>query len=355
MLWKRSISILRPSPTTVIPSNVLSSSQLDLKPLFENESDQTVTENGAITSTTRFQLLGDNPTLASIQVSPSIPLYVRHRSLVSIHDADRLSNVSVSFKKWFKLWPTLSLSRFDKVVGTNQFNCLVSSVRPSDTLSLLQLNGTYDWIVLNPNSILSFEENSSLSIQWFHKYLNYFGWLSNKISVFSNYGKLSGRGNVLLNGSGSIYKLELKSEEDQILLQKNRILAINGLNKLDFSQAVTLEKSSALKHTDSKQLENSTRNDTNADNTTANAFLQFLQKLASFIKTTWQSYNSSDFVRVKGPRTVLVQTDPKSANHISWADHAMSLKPAKNYLSFASVTKDSTIKFRNTSSLLNKK
>lgn len=344
-MWRRSISILRPSPTTVIPSNVLSGSQLELKPLFDNHAE-TTREDGSNVTTTQFQLLGDNPTLASIQVSPSIPLYVRHNSIVSIHDSDRLSNVNVSYNKWFTFWPTLSLSRFDKLVGTNTFNCLVSSRKSSDTLSVLQLNGTQDWIVLNPKSVVSFEGNSSLSIQWFHKWLNYFRWISNKVTVLRSYGKLSGRGNVLLNGNGSVYKLELKSEDDQIILQKNRILAFNGLNKLDFKQAVTFEQTS-------KSLESDSQPETIHNNEDKIAFMKTVNTTLEFLKTRWHTMSNTDFVRVKGPRTVLVQTDAKSSAQ-TWPTSTLSLKPAKNYLSFAKIDNGS-VNFKNTTSLLEKK
>ncbi|CDO94375.1 unnamed protein product [Kluyveromyces dobzhanskii CBS 2104] len=348
MMWRRSISILRPSPTTVIPSNVLAGSQLELKPLFQNSAESIREDGTTNVTTTQFQLLGDDPTLASIQVSPSIPLYVRHNSLVSIHDSDRLSNVKLSYKNRFAFWPALSLSRFDKLVGTNTFNCLVSSRRSSDTLSVLQLDGTHDWIVLNPQSIVSFEENSSLSIQWYHKWLNYFKWVSNKVTVFTSYRKLSGRGNVLLNGIGSIYKLELNSEDDQILLQKDRLLAINGLNKLDFQQAVTFEQTS-------KSLEPEPVHETSDGKAHENFFVETWNGLWGFLETHWNSNSNTDFVRVKGPRTLLVQTDAKSRSPQTWSTSAISLKPAKNYLSVAKIENDGSVNFKNTSSLLEKK
>lgn len=342
-MWRRSISILRPSPTTVIPSNILTESQLDVKTLFETTNEDSL-ETTSVT-TTEFQLLGDNPTLASVQVSASIPLYVNRHCLVSIHDSNRLDNVNVSLTRWFTFWPTFSLSRFNKLIGTDQFHCLVSSKKPSDTLSLLQLNGTHDWVVFRPSSIISFEENSSLSIQWYHKWLNYLKWMTNSINSFSSYGKVSGRGNILLNGVGSIYKLELKSEEEQILLQKSRILAINGLNKLDFKNAITFEQSSKniTEHSLSTNVEN-----TNAGSHTVTLY----KKTVAMIKNRWRNVNNSDFVRIKGPRTVLVQTGSKNSNFQIWSRTATAFQsPSKNYLSFASI-KEGKVHFKNTSSFV---
>lgn len=327
-MWKRSISILRPSPTTVIPSNVLSGSQLDAKPLFEDKDSNS--------NTTNVQLLGDNPTLASLTVSASIPVYVNSKCLVSIHDSNKLSNVSISGSKWFSLWPTLSLTRFNRLIGAEQFHCLISSKNTKDSLSLLQLDGTHDWIVFDPNSIVSFERNASLNIDWYHKWLNYWKWMTNKISLFPCYGKVSGRGSVVLNGHGSVYKIELQSEEEQILLQKNRLLALNGLSKLDFRKAVTFEQhtKTIVKYSHGK------------DN-------KPYDKIFAWIKERLQPVKNSDFVRIRGPRTVLIQTGTVGQNLGIWPNSTISLKPAKNYLSFASF-KDGKIQFKNTQSFLEK-
>ncbi|QLQ79061.1 hypothetical protein HG537_0B04080 [Torulaspora globosa] len=354
-LAKRSISILRPVTSTVIPT------QAELTTATGTNAESLFFETPA---TPQFRVLGQPPMLASLVVPPSVPLYVRKGCVTSLHGS---APISMAYE-WIGFWSslfrygTLKPAMYHKLVSSAQFDALVApnflsnglgprlglSSSPFKTLCLLNLDGLSDWNVYGKDSIVAFEDNTSLELKP--------PALAFSQSPFSSrYTTLKGRGNVLLSGSGSVYTIQLKDASDEIILRSEHLLAISGSSPLDIDQAVTETSLTQPAKQETKA----------ADEQREFDFKMFFQITSEIISTVWhqtkQIYSylmngPTKFLKIKGPRNLLVQSSynvylPASNTTGTSAigdPVALSYKPTKNYLNYVSVSKDGEVEFQST-------
>lgn len=352
---RRSISILRPVTSTVIPT------QAELTTATGTNAESLFFETP---STPQFRVLGQPPTLASLVVPPSIPLYVRKGCLTSLHGSAPVSMGYEWVGSWSSLlrYGTLKPAMYHKLVSSAQFDALVApnflsnrlgprlglSSSPFRTLCLLDLDGSSDWNVWGKDSIVAFEDNTSLELK--PPALGF-----PKSAVSSQYTTLKGRGNVLLSGSGSVYTIQLKDATDEIILRSEHLLAISGSSPLDINHAVTETSLGQPAKRQHKAAEEQREFD-------AKMFFQITNEIISAVWDRAKHIYSylmngpTKFLKIKGPRNLLVQSSynvylPASSKAAAAAigdPVALTYKPSKNYLNYVSVSKDGQVEFQST-------
>lgn len=350
----RSISLLRPTTTTVVPTQAeLITSNVES--LFADD----------VADTTRVRVLGQPATLASLVVPPSIALYVRKGCLTSLHGAP---SIAMSYE-WIGFWSnllrygTLKPAVYHKLISTTRFDALVApnflsnrlgprlglSSSPFRTLCLLNLDGTSDWNVWGKNSIVAFEGNTSLELK--PPGLNLF---RHNPLFSSKYLVLKGRGSVLLSGSGSVYTIQLKDASDEIILRAEHLLAANGSTQIDINESITEQDLAPPRQQPVK-----------TDETPDREFdlKMFFQISRDLITATWNrtkfvySYllnGPTKFLKIRGPRTLLVQSSynvylPASSTNPGITTPArLTSQSSKDYLNYVSVSKDGQVDFQST-------
>ncbi|SCW00124.1 LAFE_0B09978g1_1 [Lachancea fermentati] len=360
LLGRRSISLVRPTPTTIVPTQV--PQVPDVEPLFAQDADSLHTQ---------FRVLGQPPTLASLSIPPSVSLYIRRGCIVSLLNTSELAlthswmNPISNLLKYGSLKPSL----YHKLVSSQAFNALVApnvntgklgswmglSSTPFRTLCLLDLDGTSDWCLFGKNSVIAFEENSSLELRQSPLFFT-----SRKSSLPHKYEIARGRGNILLSGSGSVYTIELESPSDEIIIKSEHLLGISGTSQAEIIKSVaetqltpTSSKITAKKSTDEasefdlKQFWIMTKN--------------AIISSWNFIKYHYTRFinGPTRFLKIKGPRNILVQssynvylpatpsTNAQVGSSIPKALPSME-GSARNYLSYVNVAKDGEVTFSST-------
>lgn len=370
-MTKRLISLVRPAEATIIPT------QAELKTATATNSKSLFTEedNDDILSNSRFQVLGQPATMASVVIPPSINLYVRRGCLVSLHGSPSIALSHEWQNVWFNLtrYASLKPSIFYKLISTTKFDALVApnfisnrlgpllglSSSPFRTLCLLNLDGTVDWNVWGKDSIVAYEENTSLGIR-----PSKFPLLKANRPIFSTkYQIAQGRGNILLSGSGSVYTIELKDCDDEIIIRSEHLLAMSGSTQLDIKSSVTEQTLAPLQRNDTKlPTEKKSSNEVRDFD-----FKMFFQITRDILVTVWNWSKSmysamlngpTKFLKIKGPRTLLVQSSynvylpaSKSNGNINpnlSGPVSLTNQPSKDYLSYVSISKSGEIEFRST-------
>ncbi|CAI4044180.1 hypothetical protein N7582_003224 [Saccharomyces uvarum] len=312
-VWQRSISILRPQAAKA-ESNIVSKERTYIEELSKD------------IATSRFKLVDQNGQIASITVQPDIPICIKKDCLVSIHN---LNHLSLSYK-WLNFWSNLIKFRsfrsslFHKIIGSSSLEILASpnfqksgrSFNSSRSLSVLNLTGTKDWNVFGKDSIIAFEQNSSLEIKSpILPTPRTLASSSLKPRLPSKFQILSGRGNVLVCGGGSVYSIELIDDNDKILVNSRNILAINGQSQLDIANSVERQELhvEAAEIGDGSSGKRVPKFITNPTLQSAYGHtVRFFRRMGSWFRNQYEKryiYGiDSYFMKVKGPRTILLQT-----------------------------------------------
>ncbi|EJS43063.1 aim24p [Saccharomyces arboricola H-6] len=312
-VWQRSLSFLS-SKATAPESSVVTRE----KTYIENLSKDI--------ATSRFKLVDENGQIASITVQPDIPICIKKDCLVSIHN---LNHLSISYK-WLNFWSNLikfrssKSSLFHKIIGSSSLEILAApnfqtSGRPFNSsrgLSVLNLTGTKDWNVFGKDSIIAFEQNSSLEIKSpIFRIPRSLAKSSTNSRLPRKFQILNGRGNVLVCGGGSVYSIELIDENDKILVNSRNLLAINGQSQLDIANSVErqelhVEAPDIEDKNDGKVMPRYIKNPT--INSAYKHTVQFFRRMSSWFRNQYEKryiYGiDSYFIKIKGPRTILIQT-----------------------------------------------
>ena len=131
----------------------------------------------------------------------------------------------------------------------------------------------------------------------------------------SKFQILSGRGNVLVCGGGSVYSIELIDDNDKILVNSRNILAINGQSQLDIANSVERQELhvEAAEIGDGSSGKRVPKFITNPTLQSAYGHtVRFFRRMGSWFRNQYEKryiYGiDSYFMKVKGPRTILLQT-----------------------------------------------
>lgn len=295
-----------------------------------------------------FLALGVPPTILSVNSPPSVPVYIRRGSLLSIYglsDTQSINN-QLEIKNPIKhfLYGNY-VSSYQKLISTTPFSILVSSVSrnfsPFSTTNnksfvSLNLDGANDWAILD-NQALHVYTGNSLIVALYRLPYTISRSLSKKLSLplktstgLSKWSKLgytllSGRGQVGLVGKGTVYNVNLK-ESEEILINKNNLLGISVNGPYDLQNCI-LKYTFPLSKSDTEKLENSTKElVTTVKHPGQNGSLgQYFNYYSSILGSVWKrlrnvyyggrikSFNflvgNQEFVKVIGPRSILLQSN----------------------------------------------
>lgn len=359
------------SKTTTIPENIQQAKELAGYRALEVPEFKVLgsTSNGGNSTSSSC-----SSSILSINVPPSVPIYIRRGSLLSIYGIQEISSIdSVRSQLQFpNFWQRLIyggyISGYQKLISTTPFSLLISSKSRtimnggnSSTEKLfvnLILDGTTDWAILDKSALQVYTGNS-LSITM-HKLPKF---ISKKLSrslknnnnssnkkletgLFSwkkmGYTLLSGRGKIGLVGNGnnsgcSIYNINLNQDEE-ILINKNNLLAITVNGPYDLQNCIIKYQFPIINNS------NNNNNNNNSNNMTKNIkesgnivkpkliepttwnliilkikninnrikkFFQFINKYTLNLKTTSYNYLSGnqEFIKIIGPRNLLLQSN----------------------------------------------
>ncbi|KAK6461678.1 altered inheritance of mitochondria protein 24, mitochondrial [Scheffersomyces coipomensis] len=396
LIFARSISISQP-PTSVSGSNLSNT-------VTENHNikDVELLESIKTLETAEFKALGNPQSILSVNSPPSVPVYVRRGSLLSIYGFNNSSISAVKshlevidpFRRY--LYGGY-VSSYQKLISTTPFSLLISSISrnfslfkksENKTFVNLALDGSTDWAILNKDALQVFTGNS-LNIGLYHlpstiskrlsKQLNISQKTSTGLSTWSRLGYtlLTGRGQVGLVGNGSIYNINLQPGEELLINQQNLLgITVNGPYDLQncvikYSFPVDSSNKSELiiqKQAPSLSLLGIIRSNATA----ASKFRQYGQLLSSYFSTIFSyfskgrnsSYNflvgNQDFVKVIGPRNILLQSYTSDTTYISPSKSSLpppsvdgstfdKLKStSSDYLSYVTVKPGKSVEFKST-------
>lgn len=295
-----------------------------------------------------FLALGVPPTILSVNSPPSVPVYIRRGSLLSIYglsDTQSINN-QLEIKNPIKhfLYGNY-VSSYQKLISTTPFSILVSSVSRNfspfsatnnKSFVSLNLDGANDWAILD-NQALHVYTGNSLIVALYRLPYTISRSLSKKLSLpfktstgLSKWSKLgytllSGRGQVGLVGKGTVYNVNLK-ESEEILISKNNLLGISVNGPYDLQNCI-LKYTFPLSKSDTEKLENSTKElVTTVKHPGQNGSLgQYFNYYSSILGSVWKrllnvyyggrikSFNflvgNQEFVKVIGPRSILLQSN----------------------------------------------
>lgn len=265
------------SPTTSIPTSLnvshLVKSVPQLTSLSKDEYSST---------TTSFEVLGTS--LLRVGLAPSTPLYTKRNSLVATFGDSIISTLYLN-KVLSRLWAFQRPLGYQKIMSSTPVSSLISS---AGSLAVLSMDGTIDWIVANPTSLHTFcgdqLRTEAKNRPWIKR-------RSNAPDFAHTF--LSGRGTVALSGNGQLFKVSLEQDESFLALKDNLVAySVDSNNKN--SQAAKYHK-----------IPNTLQQQT--DQLPPTNFLDRLKSAYKYINTLVHS-ESSKFVRIHGPTTLLLQS-----------------------------------------------
>lgn len=273
-----------------------------------------------------FKLLNKSSTLAQITlVNKDVPVMIRKDSLLAIHTDTTDDNcLTISKEHVNPIWnilkfKSLKSSNFNRIQLTKDYitsikqldefdNCktpiqlLVSSNKQNNSMYHLTLDGAYDWNVWGSQSILAFEQNTSLELIPSNRIL------FDKLSNMPDFNILKGRGNVLINGQGTIIKVDLKNPYDKMIVNYKNLLAISGKSQIDINNSIN---NRLLNTSDNfKTLNWQILPTFKWGNYLKYFFISYKNVFngISYYYNNWKYGYPSNFLEINGPRTVLLQS-----------------------------------------------
>lgn len=276
-----------------------------------------------------FKTIGTPGSLLSVTLPPSVPLHVKKGAVMSVYSfAKSASNFVKSewglLQPLRRLWLAGEVSSYQSVLGTVPLQILVSAYDTHDSGKAsasrsfvnLTLDGSFDWVLFQPNSVQCYSGNSlNVRVRGLPKELQYglkgrgFTWLN-------------GRGLASVVGRGSVFKVGLGAG-DEIRVERHHLFGISTkeLGELgDGSvRSETWNSVDGLFHErtdrspeDEKEVAVKLTNNVYVDQLFTKgtkyfkAGLQLLRRGKSHL--TDYAFGNGSYVVIKGPRTVLIET-----------------------------------------------
>lgn len=369
---RRYISLVKPGSSSVPPIARLLAPNAAAKALFPSED----------LGSTQFELLGESGTLARAAVPAGTSLYVRRGCMVSLYNRSGLRDIAMSHQ-WLQpaarmlRYRSLKASIYYRLSSPAHLNCLLAPnfmsqqlwrARPvaGRTLCPLTLDGTSDWFVFGRDAVVAYESNSSLVIQE-----GPFRWPLRRAHPLGSKLQLAqGRGSLLLSGYGTVYRVDLKDAADELILQRRHLLAINGAAPADIHACATpydmLPPARAARVVPPLVSLSADRRVHVEWSNLCRWFSAQASHARSLAQRLYARYlhGPSDFVKIRGPRTLMVQSMYSGSAPLPSVPARAAPQPlyttdmdslpelkvsdAKNYLSYASVGPDGNVSFRST-------
>ncbi|VEU21055.1 DEKNAAC102024 [Brettanomyces naardenensis] len=301
-----------------------------------------------------FTALGNPQSTLSLTVPPSIPIYVKRGSLMSLFAASSGAKIDSTVTSNLKILHPLRrffnggiTSTYQRLLSTVPLNLLVSAypkggilstitgnstkIESTKTFCNIAMDGTMDWALFQPNSLHVYTGNTLLiTSQKFPKKTTVLAPKKKKVdtglsSFFQpGYSRITGRGYISLVGSGSIFKLGL-AENEEVYIKKGNVLASTIRDSTEFSSGYFIaeqlnNKTFEQRKSEEEKLENRQSEINLLTERTEDYTPNFLDKLESWIMKLTTSISKSSgrvarniagngsYIKVKGPRMLLIQT-----------------------------------------------
>lgn len=328
-----------------------------------------------------IRLLGSPPSIATITMPPSVSTSIRRNSLILMEGAVRDLNFKLKF-----LDPLKSaifdrrLQIYEEIVSTEPTSLLVSAQitgkfnhllkRPNQkTFASLKLDGVTDWAILRkealqvfggPSIIVSKHKTPKNISRAFAKRL---GSKRDRtgLSSLGNRGFtfIGGRGVAALVGNGLIFALTVK-ENEEIVINKHSILSVSVNGPFDLENCVVErqgESSNVERVVWSSLMPVKSWKDLI---TNYRKVLHFISGAFRWLQGKCKDimWGHENFVRVWGPRTILLQSESvglfsdlkKQLPHVEKSDPLRSSKSPKDYLNVVTCEPGSKPTIRSTDS-----
>ncbi|KAI0506400.1 mitochondrial biogenesis AIM24-domain-containing protein [Xylaria bambusicola] len=153
----------------------------------------------------RFEVLGTPYSLLSVTLSASQRLYTRRGTLVAVSGKAENAQSTLSILSPLTRAVTGVPFLYQRITSTSPLTALISSKSPTSTFSVLQLDGTTDWIISQRKALVAWTGYSLYVTPRIQRQLPLAHWGSTE---------LTGRGLAALSASGHIYQLTLGEGEE---------------------------------------------------------------------------------------------------------------------------------------------
>ncbi|EGV62753.1 hypothetical protein CANTEDRAFT_115492 [Yamadazyma tenuis ATCC 10573] len=248
----------------------------------------------------------------SVDLPASVPIYIRRGALISIYGISTLSTSSLtqSLSSW-GYQRLMSTSKISLLLTSNANNWFkMSNATNNKSMSILNLDGTTDWALLSSphfyigdslimkNFILPYKISKRFSRELklpTSTRTGLFGWYKWYFQL------VSGRGQIGVVGKGSIYNINLV-ENEEVLVNKDNLLAITVNGPYDLQNCVIKYETPTSEQTQPVEP---------TSNTTFNDYFLRVLKFFGLFKAKSTNYliGNQNFVKVIGPRNILIQSD----------------------------------------------
>lgn len=355
----RHITIQQPSTVSTATPVSLDAASHDSETKSQNAAPQVEiaikTNIGVVPDHPQFKTIGTPATTLSVSIPPSIPVTVKKGSVMSVysysnnkmpsHSSTNINNSIKSTWKFFQPLRRLFLSgetaSYQRIIGTVSLQLLISAyttggskVSSLGTKSFvnLSLDGTFDWALFNTSSLQCYTGNSlNVDVKRLPKDLQY--GLKGR-----GYTWINGRGLASVVGNGNVFNVSL-GEGEEIRVDRNNIFAVtmkdvselsNGsiyAEKWNISDGVFSKRDDHEKVSDTEPaqaLETKTNtkwtNNIYLDNIIGYTKILFSKTFNFFgdSKSLLTDYvmGTGNYVVIRGPRTVLIETGAGKDNFV---------------------------------------
>lgn len=189
---------------------------------------------------------------------------------------------------------SFDISLYYQLRSNKPWRCVITSPA-NHLLHLLNTDIHTTWQIFGKNAIVGYAPEPS------------FVWLN---GPWKSCQTVTGRGQILLAGNGSISVVTLERETDQVLVNEANILAINGLNTRDIDQAIENRYLDAEPYLPLQQVWKESLS------TRSVIIKQMIRNSGIIFVNFWrwlQRLRTQRYVYVKGPRKIIIQTQPSKS------------------------------------------
>ncbi|KAI1280234.1 mitochondrial biogenesis AIM24-domain-containing protein [Xylaria sp. FL0933] len=153
----------------------------------------------------RFEVLGTPYSLLSVTLSASQRLYTRRGTLVAVSGKAQNAQSTLSILPPLTRAATGVPFLYQRITSTSPLTALISTKSPTNTFTVLHLDGTTDWIVSQRKALLAWTGYTLAVTPRIQRRLPPAYWGSSE---------LTGRGLAALSAPGHIYQLTLADGEE---------------------------------------------------------------------------------------------------------------------------------------------
>ncbi|KAF3987372.1 hypothetical protein FT663_03398 [Candidozyma haemuli var. vulneris] len=320
------------SSTSLTPNGCNGESQLHVERLPSIKTSDSISLNA----------VGNPPTMVSVTIPPSLSVFVKRNALLMIQGSARHINSRLRLLNPIKTALLEGrVQTYEELVSAEPTSLLVSSSVNSrsmisfkclspKSIAPLELTGSNDWAVLQkdalqiyggPSLVVAKHKVPKLISRGFAKRLGQVKRGRTGLASLATRGFtfIGGRGVAALAGSGSVFVITVRENED-VLINKNNLLALSVNGPHDLQNCV---------------VEAQVPGETDNKNPVPREPLRAIHSLDDFLKSfsivvtrvyeAWYWFSSTvklylwgrnNFIRIVGPRTVLLQSEAPRAHFV---------------------------------------